>query len=456
MISSAGIGSGLDIENIISSLLAVESQPLIQLQQRKAFADVKISAFGQIQSQLNAFKGVADALKDTTNFNQTTSSSSDTEIVTASASSSKSFGTYSVNVNALAESHILDSAAYTDADTVVGEGNLTITSGSNSFTLTIDSSNSTLAGIRDAINSDTSNTSVSASIINTDAGSRLILSANNTGLSNAIEVTVSGDTDANDTDANGLSNLVYEAAGTQNLTQTQPAADSSVSVNGYTITNASNSVTGIIDDVTFDLKKLGAATVTLSRDTSTVEVQLKSLVNAYNATISLGNQLKSAELSGDNLILNVENSLRGIFNERFLSSDSDLRSVSDLGLSFDRDGILSLDSTKLSAAIDNDFNIVTELFTDTDNGFASQLSNLLDGYTKSGGIVSGRTDGLNTQIDTIDDRIINLDYRLSLTETRLRKQFTALDTLLGTANQTSSFLASELNRLNINNRSNDS
>lgn len=453
MITSAGIGSGLDVENIISSLLAVEGQPIIQLQQRKSAIDVKISAFGQIKSQLDAFKTVANTLTEPTTFQGVKSSSSDTDVLTVSGSNISALGRYDINVTALAQAQVLDSNAYTDIDTVVGEGQLAISSGSTILNLTINSENNTLAGIRDAINNAEGNTFVTASTINTDGGSRLILTATEAGSDNVFEINVSSDSDGNNTDSNGLSALVYQSSGVQNMNQTQAAQNSALTVNGYAVTDQGNKVSDVIQGVTLDLSKTGSSVVNIERDSAQIETQLKSLVTAYNATMTQNNQLRASSLSGESYMLSVERAMRSVFNQEFFNADSELRYVFDIGLSFAKDGTLSLDSSKLNNLLNTDLSAVQNFLSDTDGGFATQLNDVLDGFTKSGGTLQARTDGLNEQIDRIDDDILNVNFRLTKTETRLRAQFTSLDTLLGSALQTSTFLSNQLGSFNFSNNS---
>lgn len=454
-ISSAGIGSGLDVESIIASLIAVESQPIVSLQQRKSEIDVKISAYGQIKSQLDAFQTQAEKLTDESLFSKVAVTSSDTDVLTVTADDSQAAGTYTVNVTNLAKAQILDSVAFADAETVVGEGQLNISSGSESFSLTIDSTNSTLAGIRDAINNSADNEFLSASIINTDGGSRLVLANNNTGVTNTIEITVTGDSDGNDTDAAGLSTLVYQATGIQNLNETQAAEDSVFTINGYSVTSESNSVSDVIEGITLNLNTVGTSTVTVTNDISTLENELSALVNIYNVTIAQNNQLKADALSGDTFLLSVERSLRNVINQKFTTSDTEVDYIFDLGLTFDDEGVLSLDTDKFSDALAANSTAVKELLTDSETGFAQILEDTLNGFTETEGIIDSKTDSFTSQIESIDDRILNINFRLNLTETRLRAQFTSLDTFIGSSIQTSTFLANNLSNFNFSNNNNN-
>ena len=181
-ITAPGSGSGLDISGIVSALLAVERQPLERIEQNRAAAQTELSAFGQLNSGLATFQSALNDLDSLSNFRIFDTTTSDNTIATATSTSDAAEGQTDIVVTRLAERNVLASAAFTNADTVIGEGTLSISVGSASFDVVIDSTNSTLAGIRDAINNSTDNTGITATVINADDGSRLIFSSDDTGL----------------------------------------------------------------------------------------------------------------------------------------------------------------------------------------------------------------------------------------------------------------------------------
>lgn len=442
MLSSPGIGSGLDIDTIVNQLLLVEQRPLLNLQQKKSKIDVQISAYGQIKSSLSNLQSNVAALKEVNNFNKTKAISADEKIFTATASGTASVERHTIQVTNLAESHRLSSTAFTNEATVIGTGTVTLSTGAKSFQLTIDGTNNTLAGIRDAINNATPNTGITASIVNVDAGSKLILTADNTGASNALQITVSGDGDGNDTDNTaGISRLVYQTSGTQNLTQLQAAEDATLNVNTLAVTRSSNQISDVITGVTLTLKGAGTAELSMQRDFSAVQSAAQSFVNNYNALTSLTTKLRSGDLTGENFLLSIERQTLNLFSTKITGSDL---SLSDLGFSFNRQGVLGFDSSKLTAKLDSDLDRVMDLFTKANEGFAVLMHNKIEEYIKTGGLIESRTDGLNSSIKTLDSRILSLDSRLKLTEERLRAQFSALDTLLGGLQATSSFVNQQM------------
>lgn len=442
MLSSPGIGSGLDIDTIITQLMVLEQRPLVNLQQKKSNIDVRISAYGQIKSSLSQLQSSAAVLKNANNFNKTSAVSSDDTVFSASVNGTASVEKHTVQVTNLAKNHRLSSVAFADEITVVGTGTLTLSAGTSSFQLTIDGTNNTLVGIRDAINSATTNSGVTASIVNVDAGSQLILTAVNTGASNAIQVMVSDDGDGNDIDnTEGISRLIYQTSGTKNLTQLQAAEDATLNVNTLAVTRSSNLISDLITGVTLNLKAVGTADLTTQRDFSTIESTAKNLVSNYNALISQTAKLRAGALSGENFLLSVERQTQNLFSTKITGSDLTL---SDLGFTFDRQGILSLDTSKLTTKLISERIAVTDLFTKANEGFAVLMHSKIDDYVKAEGLIQSRTDGLNDSIKTLDSRILSLDGRLKLTEQRIRAQFSALDTLLGSLQTTSNFVSQQM------------
>ncbi len=220
-LSSPGIGSGLDVASIISQLMAVERQPLSALDAKEAKYQAQLTAYGSLKGALSSFQTAVTALADPAKFSAVTAKLADTAVATATASTAAVPGTYSIEVQALAQAHKLKSAAFATSATTVGTGTLTIQFGTYSGgvfslnsdkaakTISIDSNNSSLAGVRDAINA--ADAGVAASIVNDGSGNRLVISSQDSGVANALKISVTDD-DLADTDNAGLSRLVYDAS----------------------------------------------------------------------------------------------------------------------------------------------------------------------------------------------------------------------------------------------------
>lgn len=383
-ISSPGIGSGLDVGSIVSQLMALERRPLVALDSREGKYQAQLTAYGSLKGALSSFQSAVAALATPAKFSAVKATLTDTTAATASASSAATPGSYSVEIQALAQAHKLKSAAFAATSTTVGSGTLTIQFGSYSggvFTLNpdkaaqsvvIDSSQSSLAGVRDALNA--ANAGVSASIVNDGSGNRLVIASKDSGVANALKITVADD-DLTNSDNAGLSQLAYDAStgGTTNLTQTVSAQNATVVIDGISISKSSNTLSDAIEGVTLNLLKtniLGATTLTVTRDTAGIQAAVESFVKAYNDIHKTITDLskydaankRASTLTGDATVRSVQTQLRGLFNTALSTAGGGLSSLSEIGIAFQKDGTLKLDSNKLSTVLSDSTKDVSTLF----------------------------------------------------------------------------------------------
>ena len=263
-IASSGIGSGLDIAGIVQSLVAAEGQPVdARISQQEARAQAKLSAFGSIKSALADLRDKLDVMKSLDKFLSRTAVSGNEEFFTVSAAGTALPATYSLEIVQLAQAQKLTSGAFTDSATVVGTGTLTLAVGESSVDIEITEENNTLAGIRDAINADSSNPGVAATIVNADSGSYLILTSEDTGAEQSITITQTGGD-------GGLSALEYDPlGGSSSLTETIVPQDALIRIDGFDVMSASNTFTGAVDGVTIDVRQATAGeteTLTVEND----------------------------------------------------------------------------------------------------------------------------------------------------------------------------------------------
>ncbi|QMU60396.1 MAG: flagellar filament capping protein FliD [Gammaproteobacteria bacterium] len=449
-ITSLGIGSGIDIENIVTQLVAAERRPIQLLETRQTEIDIQVSALGLIRDSVSKFQtGISD-LKLSSGFRSFSVTSSDDQIITASVGEGSVPIASDIEVLSLAQKNKLASSAFANGDSIVGNGQLDISVGVATFSISINDNNNTLIGIRDAINDNFDNTGVSASIITADDGSHLVLTSEESGTENVLSVTVIGDSDGNDTDAAGLSNLVFVAGGTENLQEIDIAQDATLTVDGFDVTRSSNEISDVIEGVTLSLKDIGTAALSVTEDRSVGKNAIETAVTAYNDLIISLNTQRESTLQGESLLLGIETRVRQIFTNRLNVTGSDFNYLFDVGLTFDRDGILSLDDEKFDQAIEDDFNGVVQLFSNPDDGFAQSIDSILSSYVETGGLIQARTDGLSDSRSQIDDNIARIENRIVLTEKRLRSQYAALDSLVGQLNATSNFLTQQLANLPTN------
>lgn len=447
-ISAPGLGSGLDIGSIVDELVALESLPLQQLEADERELEADLSAYGQLNSSLSSFQSAMESLGSLSKFKTFTSTSSNEAAFTASATSDAAPGSYNIEVTSLAANHKLSSSAFADSSTVVGTGTLTISVGAESFDVAIDNTKETLAGIRTAINEASDNTGVTATIVNADGGSYLVLTSDETGTANEISVTVSGDGDGNDSDNAGLSQLVYVSGVTENMSEVQAATDATLTVdNTFNITSSSNTITGAIEGLTIEVDAIGTGTLALDRDDTTIEDNIQQFVDAFNDLNKTIDNLRAGQLEADNTLLTVETLIQNVFNAPADIAGGAFSYLSEIGITTNDQGELTLDTTMLQTALDTDFDGVAQLFANEPEGFAYRLEAIADDLLDDNGIIDAREDGINAELEDIEERKLDLERRLELTEQRLLAEFTALDVLLAELNNTSAFLTQQLANL---------
>ena len=470
-LTASGVGTGLDIGSLVSQLVAADRAPASsRLDRQEAQVQAKLSAFGSLKSALTQFQGALGKLTTVDDFLSRKATSGNDKVFTVSASSDAVAGTFEIAVEQLAQSHKLLSQGLASSGAVVGTGTLSISVGSEAFTVTVDSASNTLAGIRDAINGASDNTGVSATIVNVDSGqggsvAKLVLTATKTGSAGAITVTATDD-DGNNTDPLGLSALAYDpGAGTPvtNLSELRPAQDARILIDGQAVTRSTNTISDAIDGVTITLKGPSetdtngdpvAAVLSVQIDEAAATGLVRGLVTAYNAVVDAIKQVASynattrqaTSLFGDSTVRGLQSSLRGELNRAVSGLPAGLASLADIGIRTGADGKLSVDSTKLEAALRSDLQGVANLFAG-DGGYAKRLEDLVSAYVESDGLIEGRTDGLSDRVKEINKQREALDRRMQALEARLLKQFTAMDELVSRLQSTGSYLTQQLSSL---------
>jgi flagellar hook-associated protein 2 len=456
-LSSPGIGSNLDINGIVSQLMTIEQRPLQLIEVKEASYQAQLSAFGSLKGSLSSLQNASTSMSKETQFQSLKATSSDTSVLSASAVSSAAAGTYSIEVSKLAQAQKLAAVGQSSMDTVFGSGTLTFdfgttsgstftSNGSASRTITIDNTNNTLGGIRDAINA--AEIGVKASIVNDGGASpyRLVLSAESTGLDQSMKISVAGDA--------ALSTLLeHDPAGTQNLTETIAAQNAEMKVNGIPVTKTKNTVTDAINGVTLNLLNVTTTpiNVTVAKDSSAVKTALESFVKAFNESARMlrdvsaydASTKQSAILQGDSAVRTIQTQMRGLLNTPQSGATGSYSSLSQIGVSFQKDGTLLIDAAKLQNAIDSDMAGVSSVVAETGKSSKAWLDNIVG----ASGTIASRSDGLNRSIKTLDNQREVLNRRLIGIEQRYRTQFTALDTLIASMTQTSNFLTQQLANL---------
>jgi flagellar hook-associated protein 2 len=470
-ISSAGIGSGIDVESLIARLVSVERTPITQLKQRTDGLKTQLSAFGKLQSQLATLKDAANKLTRSDTFTSATASSSDATAATATAGANAALGSYTVNTTQLAAAQSLASNAVPSGSSI-GTGTITITFGKysddlsqfdadptrTSLVIPVITGEDQLEKVRDQINALKSG--IVASVVSDVNGSRLVMRGAESGQANGFRVSVA-DNDGTNTNASGLSSLAFDPTTSVNAGLLKQAAlNAKASINGISIESATNQISGAIEGVTVNLLKQGsAATITVGQDKEALKKAINDFATAYNGAINLLREQGRVDpatrgggpLRGDSTVSGIQSQLRNLAGGSTTLSGA-LSRLSAIGLDPQSDGTLKVDATKLDAALASPTDLkalfgAEDTSNPENNGLGLRFKTLIDGLLEPEGRIDSRQKGLQARISSNDKRNEQLELRLQLVEKRLRAQYTALDGTMSKASNLSAYLNQQLQRL---------
>lgn len=464
-LSASGLGSGLDINSLVSQLMAVERQPLTAMARKEASFQAKLSAFGQIKGSLSALQTAANALKDAAKFSATKATVGSDAGFTASTGSAAAAGSYAVQVEQLAKSQRVATAAdisfVPNAGTSETPTTVTITFGKmNDGTFvpgeasakSIDFTGSTIEELRDAINK--GDLGVTASVIDNGTAKQLVVTGKNTGAEQAFQI-------------GGTAGLAYDPsvaidpdnpkvpAGSNSSYVLQASQDARINVDGITVTRGSNTISDVLEGVTLTLTKetTAAASLSIAEDFSGARSAIDAFVKAYNDTQTTLKNLTNynaetrtaATLTGDSSARSIQSQVRNLVGGA-LSGLGDTTRLADIGITFDKDGKLSVDGSKLDAALKDPNRDVVAFFTGSGDtkGLAATVSDGLKNFIDTGGLLAGRTEGLNASIKMIGKQREAFEARLESVQKRYQAQFTALDSTIASMTQTSNYLTQQL------------
>ncbi|MBS0543658.1 MAG: flagellar filament capping protein FliD [Proteobacteria bacterium] len=467
-LTASGLGSGLDVTGLVSQLMSIERKPLTTLATKEASFQSKLSAFGQVKGSLSALQTAAKALNDPAKFAATKATVGTDAGFSASTGSAAAAGSYAVTVEQLARTQRVATnatASFVPADGrsepktleirfgkvidgafVAGESvDGTFTQGAGE-TKTLAFKGSTIEELRDAINQ--GDLGVNASLIDNGTAKQLVISSKSTGAEQAFSI-------------GGTVGLSYDPAAPTASASTyrvQTAQDARVNIDGITVTRSSNTISNAIDGVTLTLAKetTTPGDLTVTADYSGARSAIDAFVKAYNDAQSTLKNLTAynadtktaATLTGDSTARGIQNQLRNLVGG-VLSGLGDTKRLSDIGLTFDKDGKLAADGSKLDAALKDPARNVAAFFTGDGSvkGLAATVADGLKNYLDSDGLLAGRTDGINASIKAIAKQREALQLRLDNVEKRYTAQFTALDSVISSMTQTSTYLSQQLSRL---------
>lgn len=440
--SSLGIGTGVDLNTMLTSIIAAERAPITALDTKISATNNTISLYGTLKSKLDALQTAADTLQYPSRLSALSATSSDTTVLGASAAYTAAVGSYGLEVTQLASAQKSFSVAY-DSGTTFGPGDLTFTVGVTSATISLSSPSSSLQDVSNAINN--AKVGVTTTVVTDSAGKqRMILTGDKSGIGNDFSLTSSL------TASGSQASLADFDMATVGLSR-GIAQDAKMKIDGIEVSSSSNTFSNV-SGLTLTAVKLGTSNVTVQNDSTKITAAVQAFVDSYNAVVSLikanssydTTTKKAQAFNGDSttrsLLYSLGNARATVPTEL---SGSTLSTLSSLGISIQTSGQLKLDTTVLSSAISTSPTDVVKTLSAYGKSFSTEVTALLAGN----GAVSNRMNSLNSAVSRFKDNQAALEIRVSLVEKRYRAQFTALDKLVSSMQTTSSYLTQQFAQL---------
>lgn len=467
-VSSLGAGTSLDLNTLYDNLQTAELQKLTPITSQQTSYKAKLTAWSVVQTALGKVQTAAAALQNTSAIASSKVTSTNSAF-SATLANTASAGTYSVEVTHLASAQSLLSAQAPSKDTDLGDSSmasrtLTISqpgqTNNKPMTINLAADKTSLSDIRDAINKEQG--SVTASIIKADDNSYyLSITSRDTGTAN--EMTISTD------DSTLAGYISYDKSSPTNpMSEKVTAADAAVTVNGVSIVRSSNTITDAPEGVTLNLTKTNVGspeTLTVVKDNDPMVKAIQDFVDAYNSLqTTIGNQTKytavdknstsqdssNGDLIGDGTLRNIQTRLRSMLSSSQGDGTGSISILSQIGVTQDITGKLTVDSKKLTAALnDKSVDVVNFLSGDgKTTGFATQTTNLLKDILGTDGSLQNATDGINKTLKKLSDQYDRVNAQINATMARYKTQFTSLSTLVSSLDQTGSYLTQQFNAMN--------
>ncbi|MCI1897177.1 MAG: flagellar filament capping protein FliD [Enterobacter sp.] len=459
-VSTLGIGSGLKLADILDSLTTAEKAQLTPITKQQTSYTAKLSAYGTLKNSLEAFQTANTALNKADLFSSTTTTSSSSAF-SATTTGGAIAGKYTISVSQLAQAQTLTTRnTQPDNKTAIAsaDSKITIQQGGDKkpVTVNISAADSSLTGIRDAINK--ANAGVSASVINVGNGEyRLSITSTETGSDNAMTLTVSGDADLQ-------SFMGYNGTSTDagnGMLESVTAQNALLKVNNVDIENSSNTISDALEDITLNLTDTttGNQTLTITKDTSKAETAMKTWVDAYNTLqdsfasltkytkVDVGTDSQDTSngaLIGDSTLRTIQTQLKSMLSNT--TGGTDFKTLSQVGITTDpMTGKLELDSTKLKKTLTENPTAVKDLVVGDGKktGITTTMSSNLTNWLSSKGIIQAAKDGVSKTLNSLTEDYNNTSTRIDNIVAQYKAQFTKLDVMMSKLNTTSDYLTQQ-------------
>lgn len=435
-ISSAGIASGIDVNSLVSQLVAAESKPAYDaIQRRENAIQTEFTALGTLKSSLTFLQDQTQSLGSSDLFNTCQATSSDTTFFSVAAGASAVPGGYVIQVNQLAQAQkSISTQEYANASTVISTGTLTLTAGNGAVFNANVGGAGTLTDICNAINTGAGNFGVTASIVNVDSSitpgttiSKLVLTANQPGVANGF--TLSGI-------ANGQTTVPLT------MNNQSVATDAIISLDGQTATRGSNTISDVVSGLVINLQQANPGVnlhINITKNTAAITSAITGFVSTYNAFSKSMNDLTNVgtdsssrgPLANDPGVRNLINNIHLALSQPVTGVTTAYNSLAMIGISLDQYGVMSLDSTKLSNALTQDANAVAQVFSSAQDGIVSRINQKVEPYLAMGtNIISNEASGLDSQMKMLENKRADVQYRMDNLQQLLLKQFLAMDQLV--------------------------
>ncbi|MGE6995672.1 flagellar filament capping protein FliD [Pseudomonas sp. NPDC047961] len=461
MAGITGIGSGMDIDSMVSAMVSAEKAPKeAQLNRLESATTTKISALGSLRTALSGFQTALKDLNDPKLYENRSAKSSSTGLLTATASKTAQAGIYSIKIEQLATGSKTATAALESSFKTGAAGTLAVDLGDGQGISVDISEGASLEQVRNSLNAALKDSGVTANLL-TDPSTgktRLVMSSSNTGAGKDVSITATAGLEALAIDTTNTISAEGDAVEGMNGVL-ERAQNAKFSIDGLALQSASNRVEGAIAEVTLNLtaaEKDKTVTVTVAQDFEGVTSNVKKFIAAYNNLIGTTNTLTKVTKVGENgepltggLVgdSSVRNILSGIQNELTkIGGGEGVRLLSDLGITTQKDGTLGIDDKKLKTALESKFDAVGSFFTG-DAGLMSRLNNRVDGFNQTGGVLAQRVSGLEGTSADVKAQREKLALRIESMTSRLYAQFNAMDTMVAQLSNTSSWLENTLSSL---------
>lgn len=446
--SSLGIGTGVDLQSMLSKIIAAERAPINNLESKISSTNSTISLYGTLKSKLDALRSAGETLASPIRLSAMGATSSDEKVATATASFLATQGSYTVAVTQLAAAQKSFTKAY-DSGTSFGQGqlNFTVAGTPHQIDLT-DKASYTIQEIRGKIND--ANIGVTATVVSGTDGDRLVLTGTQPGAANAFSFTTTiaaPDSVPSGSPQSALDDL--ETAVTAPTLAHSTAQDAIITIDGIAASSATNTFSSTVNGLTFTAKTVGTTNVTVQTDQAKITAAAKGLVDAYNEVVTLIKSNSAYDLTTKTAqAFNGDASTRSILGALTTArsavpaalSSATLKNLREVGITIQQDGKLALDTSKLTAAVNNSAEDVTKLL----GAYGTAFKDTVGSLQGSSGAVSSRLNGLNASLRSYKNQQAVLEVRVAQIEANYRKQFTALDTLVSSMTTTSNYLAQQL------------